>query len=70
VGADGANGPFSHQRRSLADPDDPDGELVYKLKTRWSYGAEDRKDATYKPTPSWPRNFSQDSLMKRGRFLT
>ena len=33
-----ARGAFSHKRLSLADPDDPDGELVYQLKTPWSDG--------------------------------
>jgi len=36
----GARGAFSHQRLALADADEPDGELVYTLKTPWSDGTE------------------------------
>jgi len=31
---------FSHQRLSLKDPDNPDGDLVYSLKTPWGDGTE------------------------------
>jgi hypothetical protein len=36
----GARGAFSHRRLSLADPNDPSGDLVYTLKTPWSDGTE------------------------------
>jgi hypothetical protein len=36
----GARGSFSNQRLSLADADDPDGDLVYSLKAPWRDGAE------------------------------
>ena len=35
-----ARGPFSHKRLSLKDPDNPDGDLVYTLKTPWHDGTE------------------------------
>jgi hypothetical protein len=38
--ADGARGSFSNQRLSLADPDDPGGDLTYSLKTPWRDGTE------------------------------
>ena len=36
----GARGSFSNQRLSLADPDDPSGDLTYSLKTPWRDGTE------------------------------
>jgi len=36
----GARGPFSSQRLSLLDPANPNGDLVYTLKTPWLDGTE------------------------------
>ena len=36
----GARGPFSHDRLMLKDPNNPDGEVIYKLKRPWSNGTE------------------------------
>lgn len=35
-----ARGAFSHQRLSLANPGEPDGDLVYELKSQWSDGTQ------------------------------
>ena len=36
----GARGAFSHQRLTLRDPENPGGDLVYRLKTPWADGTE------------------------------
>ena len=36
----GARGAFSHQRLSLKDQADENGDLIYTLKTQWSDGTE------------------------------